>query len=262
VRRVVGEIQKEGLVGFFRGGVNEAYRLAAEFVGEVAFGLNDRAVVFERMQVFVDPLLARLFLPLVGGDIVFREVLMAAAEEAVKVIEPTPVWMEGGAGAEVPLADRAGLVAGLLQDGADQGLVLGNAFVVVFGKSEMERRMIELATEGVRVATGQQGHAAGSAKGMGDVGRTKHGAGGGQLVKRRRLEIFGAVESNVGVTEIVAQDHQDVRAFGGGENGGGTANQAEEEERKEANHRVESIRWAAVGRRQICREISASISGA
>ena len=113
--------------------------------------------------------------------------------------------------AQVPFADGSGAIAGILQHRAQQELIDGNAHPVVFGHATSRWWQVIRAAKGVWITTGHQAHATWTTEGMNHVRRAKNNAFLSQSVEGRRLDVRCTVESNIGVAQVVAKDHDDIR---------------------------------------------------
>ena len=182
---VEGEVEEErvGLVAF-----DEADRFAGEGVGEVGGVL----------------LAGRLG---AAEDAVGPEVIVRAAEETEELIEAALPGMVVGRGAKVPLADQGGAVPGGLEAVGQGFLGEGQALLGAVA-------WIELVAEAGLVFAGEQSGAGGGAVGAADIAAGAAGAGFGQSIEMRGGDVGAAMEADIGVAHVVADDDDDVRTAG------------------------------------------------
>ena len=185
VRRVVGEVQEERFVAVSGG---ELDRAVGEGVGEVAGKPGGAAAVVERQQV----------LPERGLGDVDAVVVVAAAGEAVEVVEADVERMVYRRRAEMPLPNDAGAVTGLLQ-------------VARYGRYLPQ----QFGAESSRVAAGHERRARRNAERVRHVPVAEDDAGFRDPIEMRRLDFGRSLEAHVAVAQVVGQDHQDVRTLVG-----------------------------------------------
>jgi hypothetical protein len=126
------------------------------------------------------------------------------AEEAEELVEPAPLRVPGGGVAEVPLADQPRDVPG----GAE---AVGEGR---FRERQTDLRAgtgVELVAEPRLVAAGEHPGPGRRAVRAGHVAVGEPGAGLRQRVEVRRGDVAAAVDADVGVAHVVADDEDDVR---------------------------------------------------
>ena len=123
----------------------------------------------------------------------------------------------------MPFADQGGRIAGVVQIIGQRALIQGQA---------QRRRVacvgIELVAEAGLVAPGEQSGPRGAAIGGRDIAVGAADAGSGQGVDMGRRHQLAAVDANVAVAQVIGDDHQDVRLFGGRRQASGDTNKPED----------------------------------
>jgi hypothetical protein len=139
------------------------------------------------------------------------EVAVRAAEEAEELVEAALLRVELRGGAEVPLADQPGGVAGGLQTVGQRRLRCRQAGAALLALLPLAPGGVEFVAEALLVAAGQQAGAGRRTVRARDVAVGEPRPGLGQRVEVRRRHVLAAVEAHVGVAEVVGQDDDDVR---------------------------------------------------
>ena len=107
---------------------------------------------------------------------------------------------------QVPFAEVGGVVAGLPEDRPHHGETAG-----VYG-----RGVVRLDARLGRIASGEHGCPRGHAERVGAVGAREDGAGGGEAVHVRRVEVLAPDAAAQRVGELLVRHHdQDIRPCGG-----------------------------------------------
>lgn len=130
------------------------------------------------------------------------EVAVRSAEEPEELVEAAALGLEVGAGAEVPLAHERGRVTGGLQAVGDRRFRRRQALAGAAG--------IELVAEPRLVPARQQPGPRGRAVRTGDVAVGEAHARSREGVEVRCQDVTAAVETDIGVAHVVADDEQDV----------------------------------------------------
>ena len=141
-------------------------------------------------------------------------------EFGVKVLPLTFVsneMMKAGTGhvivfAHVPLADSGSVIPGFLHSVAQCQFAVGEADRL--RPKVWSAPWIGFETEALLVAPGEQAGARGRAIRTGDVTVRASHARGRQRIEVGRRDILAAVEPDVGVAQVIADDEQDVGAVG------------------------------------------------
>ena len=135
------------------------------------------------------------------------EIAVGAAQETVEVREAALLRNLRRLRAQVPFADHAGDVAGFFQVVGQRGFCerksVNAARVILMAKARL-------------LAAGEQACAGRRAVGAGDVAVSEAHARSGEGVEVRGGDVFAAVEADVGIPHVIADDDEDVRPFGGG----------------------------------------------
>ncbi len=201
---IKGEIEKKrlGTVAIDTVAIDEGERLAAEGIGQV-FGLGDALGAAEDF----------------GPTASVRDVGMRAAEEAEEFVKAALGRPEALPRAEVPFADDARRIAGPFEPFGQRRFVAGQA--EGFGL-EADRTGIELVSEPLLIPARHEAGPRRAADGAGDIAARKADAVVRDRVDMRRGDVLPPLAAEFAVSQIVGDDHQDIRprAIGGGRAGG------------------------------------------
>ena len=139
------------------------------------------------------------------------EVVVVAVEHAIEVVEASHVGMKGGALALVPLANESGGVSGgfevigegVLGDGEALQVLAGGVGVAAFVE-------IALVAKAPWIATGENAGSGRGANGGGDVALGAKDAALGEAVDVGSLDGGGAGATQVAISHVVGENHEDV----------------------------------------------------
>jgi len=204
-RRVDGvkcQAQKEWVAGM---AIDKCDRLAPQRIGEI----------FR----FLHPLGAAKNAAVVAGEIRVRP-----AQEPKEFIEPTTLWMKSIRGAQMPLTDQTGDVSSVLEPIGDRDFRSWQSLVRTITLPSLalclptlplslllpSAARIEFVAEPRLVAAGQQPGSRRRAIRPGNITVRAANALGCKLIDVRRRNIPTAVHADIGVSHVVAHDHDDV----------------------------------------------------
>ena len=111
---VIGQINKKGLL-FFCCRFNIAYCLPRKSIRKIFRFFNRFTIMLQREYIVPDIFISGLKLFFVNVAIFLWKILVTASKKAIKIIEPSFVWMEFGGRSKVPLTNSTCIIPCLLQ---------------------------------------------------------------------------------------------------------------------------------------------------